>query len=172
MRKLILILFLGILAFSVKAQDREVGPLSAPTGVSFFEYEGVSQDTIGTGNTELAWGVKWNLNAPLLFNVEVKFDPDDAIDGTYEKDVVLQGKVHENDSWSDIEEKADEDFTASTVTLDYTQDLAEVIDTTATTDAPFYRYFRILIRDGSTVSGLEAGETTSLDYIHFKVYQR
>jgi hypothetical protein len=171
MKKIILILLLGILAFSLKAQDREVSR-TVIKGATFYEYNGVSEDTIGTGNTQLAWDIKWNLNAPLLYNIEVKFDPDDAIDGTYQKDVVLQGKVHENDSWSDIEEKADEDFTATSVTLDYNQDLSAIIDTTATTAAPFYRYFRILIRDGSTVSGLEAGETTSLDYIHWKVYER
>ncbi len=169
MRKLILILFLGILAFSVKAQDRTVTRTLTPDQ-TLYDYEGQAADTLGTVNDTLAFQFNANKSRPVLHNIEFNADPN-TIDGTYEVDVKLQGRTFSSDSWSDIDATNTGVDATSEVSIDFTTDLSEVIDTLATTNHPFYRQFRILVAN-NTVSGLDAGEQLSVDYIYVKFYER
>ncbi|MFO8021008.1 MAG: hypothetical protein R6U65_00975 [Perlabentimonas sp.] len=170
MRKIILILGLMVLAFGMEAQTKIDSVVLSPER-TYYEFTGSSTDTMGTGTKSLYAVVDINKTTSVLYNIEVDINSTSAITGTYEKDIVLQGRTHVNDSWSDIEEKADEDGT-SDITVDF-QD-ATIPDTSAvaTTDPAFYRQFRILIRDGSDVSGLNDGEYITVDYIHWKFYER
>ena len=174
MKKLILILialFIGVSAFS---QDRTVTRTLSPDQ-TLYDYDGVSQDTIGSGNTSIEWIFNSNKPTSINYVFKVQFELDDDIGGTYQKDVVLQGRHFSSDSWSDLEEKQNQDFTGSAtdnVTLDYYDTTISDADSLSTDNSPFYRQYRVLIRDGGTVSGLDAGETVSLDYIYVKFYER
>jgi hypothetical protein len=170
MKKIILILFLGILAFALKAQTKIDSVILAPER-TYYKFSAATTDTMGTGTKSLYAVVDINKSTTVYYNVEVDINSTSTIAGTYQKDIVLQGRTHVNDSWTDIEEKADEDAT-SDITVDFEDQTFGDSDSTATTDAAFYRQFRILIRDGSTVSGLDAGEYITVDYIHWKFYER
>ncbi len=174
MKKLILILialFIGVSAFS---QDRTVTRTLGPEQ-TVYDYDGTSEDTIGTGNTEVAWQFNANKNTSLYYNAEVQFELDDDIGGTYQKDVVLEGRIFSTDSWTTLEEKADQDFTGSAgdaVTLDYNATTWDDSGGYSTDSLSFFRQYRLRIRDGSTVSGIDAGENVSLDYLYIKFYER
>jgi hypothetical protein len=170
MRKIILILCIMVLAFGLEAQTK-IDSVILSADRTYYKFDGESTDTMGTGTKSLYAVVDINKSGPVFYNVEVDINSTSTITGTYQKDIVLQGRTHENDSWTDIEEKADEDGT-SDITVDFTDTTWGYADSVATTDASFYRQFRILIRDGTTVSGLDAGEYITVDYIHWKFYER
>jgi hypothetical protein len=169
MKKIILILLLGILAFSLKAQDRTVERTLRPDQ-TLYDYSGQDADTLGAVYDTLAFQFNANKNRPVLHNIEFNADPN-TIDGTYTVDVKLQGRTFSSDSWSDIDATNTGVDATSEVSIDFTTDLSEVIDTLATTNHPFYRQFRILVANNGT-SGLDAGEQLSVDYIYVKFYER
>jgi hypothetical protein len=169
MRKIILILVLAVLAFSVEAQDRTVTRTLRP-GLSLIEYNGQSGDTLGTTQDTIAFVLKPNSPRPVVHNIEVNAYPN-TIDGTYTVDVKLQGRIFNTDSWSDIDATNTGLDATSAITVDFNTDLSDVIDTLATTNHPFYNEFRILIAN-NTVSGLDAGEQLTVDYINAEFLRR
>jgi hypothetical protein len=173
MKKLIFIfiaLFIGVAAYS---QDRTVEyPVLTPER-SIVDYTGVSADTLGTTVDSLAFDVKIEKHRPVLYGTEISISPVSAIDGTVTYDVKLQGKVWSTDSWSDISSSTAIDPTNDTNAdlTEFNSDLSEVIDTSATTTTPFYRYFRLLVTFNTT-TGLDPGEQIKVDYVYIKFYER
>ncbi|MCF8218776.1 MAG: hypothetical protein K9J21_07315 [Bacteroidales bacterium] len=169
MKKLILIFSILILAFSVKAQDRTISRTLTPDQ-TLYDYDGQAADTLGTTVDTLAFVFTSNKSNPVLHNIEFNADPN-TIDGTYTVDVKLQGRTFTSDSWSDIDATNTGVDATSEVSIDFTTDLTEIIDTLATTSHPFYRQFRILVAN-NTVTGLDAGEQLTVDYVYVKFYIR
>ena len=169
MKRLIIFAILIFVSVGLFAQDRTVErTLSA--NQTLYDYSGQDADTLGTTVDTMAFVFNVNKNRPVLHNIEFKSDVVAAIDGTYTIDVKLQGRTFTSDSWSDIGTNTGQDAT-SAITLDFTTDLSEVVDTLASTNHPFYRQFRILVAN-NTVSGLDAGEQHKIEYIYLKFYER
>jgi hypothetical protein len=169
MKKIILILSILVLAFSVEAQDRTV-TRTLRSGFSLIEYDGQAGDTLGTVQDTIVFVFKPNTPYPVVHNIEFNADPDSGID-TYTVDVKLQGRIFSTDSWSDIDATNTGVDATSEITVDFNTDLSEVIDTLATTNHPFYNEFRILVAN-NTVSGLDAGEQLTVDYINAEFLRR
>jgi len=170
MKKLILIFITLFVGFSVYAQDTtETRTMSKDQ--TLYYYIGTAADTFGTTVTNRLYQMNANKNKSLYSNIEMKIDTTTTIDGTVQKDFVLQGRIFSSDSWTDIEEKADQDVTAP-LTLDWYSTTFADVDSLSTNNVGFYRQYRVLIRDGTDVSGLDAGEQFEVEYIYWKFYER
>jgi hypothetical protein len=170
MKRLIIFSILLIVSVGLFAQDRIVERTLSPDQ-TLYDYTGQDADTLGTTVDTMAFVFNVNKNRPVLHNIEFKSDVVSAIDGTYEIDVKLQGRTFTSDSWSDIDATNTGNDATGAITLDFTSDLSEVLDTSATTTHPYYRQFRLLVAN-NTVSGLDAGEQHKVEYIYVKFYER
>jgi hypothetical protein len=165
MRKLILILFLTGLAFGMKAQDRTTNMGTMDLNQTLLDYTGLVADTLTANQDTIRFSWRHKSHRPVLYNIKVQTAETSSITGDY--DLVLYGKVYSDDSWTKITTTAGETSGGS---YTFNSDESEVIDTIATTNAPFYRYFMVEL-DGSQATTLSAGKIT-LNSIYVKLYRR
>jgi len=173
MKKLIFILIAMFIGVAVYSQDRTVTRKLLPNQ-TLYDYTGQAGDTLGTTVDTIDFIFNVNKSRPVLHNIEVSTGSVSAIDGTVTYDVKLQGRTFTSDSWSDIDATntgLDATNGGADSQIDFTTDLSEVIDTSASTTHPFYRQFRILVAFNTT-TGLDAGEQLEVDYIYLKFYER
>jgi len=171
MKKLIFILIAMFIGVAVYSQDRTVTRKLLPNQ-TLYDYTGQAADTLGTTVDTIDFIFNVNKSRPVLHNIEVSTGSVSAIDGTVTYDVKLQGRTFTSDSWSDIDATntgLDATNTAQSgdVNITFNSDLSAMIDTTAATAEPFYRYFRIII-DAADVSAGSA----KVNYVYWKFYER
>lgn len=109
------------------AQDKQI---TLGNDTWYYQFSvGAATDTIGSSDT--TYYLQWltNKDMGLLYNVKTKLT---EVSGTATVAVSIQGKVHSDDSWSNI---ATQTYygAGSDTTLVFTQ----------TSTAQFYRYFRL-----------------------------
>lgn len=165
MRKIILILIASFLAFSLKAQDREVDLTPLQLDQSYKEYEGVAADTAGVSQSEVVFDLQVKSHVPVLHNIRVNITATDNGSGTF--DVDLLGKTHPDESWTVIDNSTHTSLSGDQ-DLNFYSDLSSAIDTQKTDNNVFYRYFRVKI-DGAS---LQSDDTYTLDTLRFKFYRR
>jgi len=137
MKKLIFLLSIITVIFSlnVNAQDYKINK-----NTTYFEYSGEDSDTVIADGT---WGL-WLANQKdfsMLHAVKVSLD---SVSGTPTCDVKLQGKVFDDDSWTDI------------TTVEWTGTTSDTTFTISeTSTAKFYRHYRVYIDTDATEQKLK-----------------
>jgi len=163
MKKLIFILIAMFIGVAVYSQDRTVSR-TLSSEQTLYDYTGTADDTLGVNDQDtVAYTMLVNKSRPVLYNIQIDLEDAEAITGDY--DVTLEGKVYSTDSWTEID--ATNTAESGDVNITFNSDLSAMIDTTAATAEPFYRYFRIII-DAADVSAGSA----KVNYVYWKFYER
>jgi hypothetical protein len=163
MKNIIGLILIMLVASAATAQDRTVSRTLA-TEQTLYDYTGQAADTVGLSTTDtLYFDMVVNKNHPVLYNIQIDLEDAETLTGNY--DVKFYGKVFSTDSYTEID--VSNTALSGDVNLTFNSDLSALIDTTATTAAPFYRYFRIMV-DGA---GITAGQA-KVNYVYWKFYER
>ena len=162
MKKLIILLGLIFAVVAVQAQSTaRTVTKTLNKGTTYYEYSGVSADTVGTGQDTLAIEFIINKNTPVSVAMRAEVTRTGTTD---DYEMRLQGKVFENDAWTSII-----DSTAQTGSLSLYEPDANMAKTQAASVDNFYRYFRFLIGSDGSVA---AGDKLKLDKLIIKIYER
>ena len=165
------IVFIGA---GVMAQSRTADSHVLSAKRTYYEYTGVTADTIGTlGCDTLIFEILANKNVPLSVNVRVEAT---KVGTTEQFGMELQGKIFENGTYVKIDSINSStsvsvalngyELNEQVISLSDTSGVATELSGTADN---FYRYFRVIIGndDDCTIADI-----FTIDAVIFKFYER
>lgn len=158
--KRVIFLF-AFLMFTLGAWAQNNNQFTLSPGVTYYHYEGQSDDVIGARYDTVTVEILTNKATPLNCNARVEVTRAGTTD---DYEYRLQGKVFESESWTSL---VDESGETGDLTINHP---VVIVDTSQDGSADvFYRYFRVLVASDGTMA---SSDSLTIDDVYFKLYER
>ena len=170
MKKLIGLIVFLLMSCAIFAQStsRTVFSRTMRSGDTYYEYTGVSADTIGTGKDSLIFEITTNKDMPINVAARIEVTRTGRTD---DYEMKLQGKVFANDAWPAATGAviSVDSVNSATASQSLYQVDVEVDATQAASVTPFYRIWRVVVASDGTVG---AADKLTINKVIFKVWER